>query len=184
MLAKKMLLILILVSFVLISGCTERQPVTEIVIPGHGDQVYTFAHDIYDSAKVPVNDPQGIGLLFAINNRYTIVFDGSDSQDNAYFRVVLINLGKLPIYYAYEGRMVTFDYLYYIDDQWYNETDGEIGTPVFENPVLWLIGPSTGAEETSLTLEDNIIYLQGTSYDNLTMAGDKLTLLVFGFDDL
>lgn len=180
--AKKILLIVILASLVLVSGCAEQpQEIKEITIPGHGNQVYTFENDIREALKVPVNSETGVGILMSMYDHYTIVFDGSDMQDNAYFRVVLINLGKIPIFYAYEGKAISFEYFYYIGDQWYNETDGEIKKPDFSRrPTIWLKGPSTGANETSLTLENNILYLQGTSYKNLTLAGDKLTLIVFG----
>lgn len=171
-----------LVVLVFIAGCTEQQPITEISIPGHGNQIYTFTNDIREALRVKTNDPEGIKSTGKTLTKINIVFDGSNTQDNAYFRVVLINIGaKLPTYYAYEGRLVTFDSYYFIGDKWYNATSEEITKPNFTETVLWLSGPST-ANETSLTLKGNIIYLRGDSYKGLTLAGDKLVLLFFQID--
>ncbi len=180
---KKILLMLV----IMIAGCTTtpgQAPITEISIPGHANQIYTFANDIRESLEVSTNDPEGIK---AIGNNFTkmnIVFDGSNDVDNGYFRVTLVNfLAKIPIYYSYEGRLVKFDSFYFIDDVWYNSSAEVINEPVFEDPVLWLVGPSN-AEDTSVNLVDNTIYLSGTSYKNLTLAGDKLTLILFGIDKI
>lgn len=180
---KKIYILLLAIIFSL--GCAEQLPVTEIVIPGHGSQVYTFSYDIRQSLAVKTNDPEGIKAIGASLTRMNIAFDGSNEQDNAYFRVVLTNIGaKLPIYYSYEGRLIQFDSYYFIEDQWYNSTNEEIERPVFSDPTLWLSGPSTGANETSLVLTDNIINLNGDSYKGLTLAGDKLVLLFFNIDSV
>ncbi len=174
-----------LVIVAIISGCTQELPVTEVSIPGHGSQIYTFSNDIRQSLLVKTNDPDGVKAMSASLTRMDIVFDGSNTQDNAYFRAVLISiLAKLPVYYSYEGRLVYFDSYYFIGDTWYNSTNEEIEKPVFQDLVLWLSGPSTGANETSIILEDNVIHLNGDSYDGLTLAGDKLVLLFFGIDKI
>jgi len=36
----------------------------------------------------------------------------------------------------------------------------------------------------SVNIINNTIFVQGTSYKNLTLAGDKLTLVVMGIDSL
>ncbi len=170
----------------LVAGCTQtaQQPITEITIAGHGNQIYTFTHDIRDSIRVQSNDPEGIKAIGDSFRNMTIVFDGSSEEDNGYARVVLVNfLAKVPVYYSYEGRLVKFNSFYYIGDTWYNSTNEEIEQPVFNGPVLWLVGPST-ATETSVNLVNNTIYLSGTSYKNMTMAGDKLTLILFGINEI
>lgn len=177
-------LVVLLLFVVFISGCAENTPVTEVVIPGHGSQVYTFSNDIRQSLLVKTNNPEGIkaiGRQFTVMN---VVFDGSNSQDNAYFQVVLTNIvAKLPIYYSYEGRLVRFNSFYSVGDRWYNSTNEEIKKPEFNGPALWLVGPST-TNETSVMLTNNTIYLSGDSYKGLTMAGDKLVLLFFGIDSV
>ncbi len=173
--------VIALLMVILVSGCTEQKPLTEITIPGHGSQVYVFSHDIRESSKVPVNDREGIRNVFLENDEIKIVFDGSSETDNAYFRVVVINIvEKLQAYFAYEGKVLRFKSYYHIGDIWY-DGEGEIGKPDLTN-ALWFLGPDTGAKETSLALKDSTIYLQGTSYRNLTMAGDKLALVVMNVD--
>ncbi|MBI2971259.1 MAG: hypothetical protein HYY37_02455 [Candidatus Aenigmarchaeota archaeon] len=167
----------LLVALVLVAGCTSPAPVKEITIPGHGSQVYVFTHDIREASKVPANDETGIRSLFTQADAITIVFDGSSSTDNGYFQVVSINvIDKLRTYFAYEGKVMRFSPAYYLGDTWY-DADGEIEKPNLTD-ALWLMGPDTGAAETSLTLDGSIVYLRGTSYKNLTLAGDKLALVV------
>ena len=182
---RKFIIILAILVVALIAGCTEQKPITELQIPGHGNEVYTFSNDIRESLRVKTNDPEGIKIIGSTMTNLNVVFDGSNQQDNAYFRVVLTNMvSKVPLYYSYEGRLVSFDVYYFIGDTWYKSVNETIQKPQFTSPTLWLSGPSTGATDTSLTLVNNIIYLSGTDYKNLTLAGDKLVLLFFQIDSI
>src|SRR3989344_4929810 len=182
---RKIIIPLILVAMTLIAGCAEQQPITEISIQGHGNEIYTFSNDIRESLLIKTNNPEGIKLIGKTFTDMNVVFNGSDQQDNAYFRVVLTNINaKLPIYYSYEGRLISFNAYYFIDGIWYRSANQTVEKPSFSSPVLWLSGPSTGATDTSLNLVNNTIYLSGTDYKNLTMAGDKLVLLFFGIDNI
>ncbi len=178
------LVILAVAAVVLVAGCAEQTPRNEIYIPGHGDQIYTFANDIGDALAVKTNDPEGIRAIGRSFEKMNIVFNGSDAQDNAYFRVVLVNIGaKVPTYFSYEGRLVRFETYYFLDNStWFNSTNEQIPAPSFSDPVLWLRGPTTGANETSLNLINNTVYLSGDSYKGLTLAGDKFVLLLFEID--
>ncbi len=182
---KRAITMFAVLAIVVIAGCTQqRQPVTELSIPGHGTEIYVFANDVYEALTVQSNDPEGIKFAGNTFDHMYIVFDGSSEQDNAYFRVVLVNmLAKVPLYFSYEGRLVSFDTYYFIDEKWYNAT-GETTKPEFDSYVLWLKGPNTNALDTSVNIEDRNIYLSGTSYKNLTLAGDKLTLLLFNIDQI
>lgn|SRR3989338_1854212 len=181
---RSIILALAILAIILVAGCAEqKQPQNEIYIQGHGDQIYTFANDINEALKVSTNDPEGIKSIGRSFSKMNIVFNGSDQQDNAYFRVVLVNIGaKVPSYFSYEGRLVYFDTFYFLDEGWFNSANEQIPQPLFADPVLWLRGPATGANETSLMLENNTIYLNGDSYKGLTLAGDKFVLLLFGID--
>jgi hypothetical protein len=178
--------IILLITLIAIAGCTQKyQPVTEISIPGHGNEIYTFNNDIREALRVHSNDPDEIKQIASQMDRMALVFDGSDQQDNAYFNVVVTDLSaKIPVFYSYEGRLFYFVPYYYLGDQWYNRTNDPIPKPDFDIPVLWLRGPSTGANDTSVNLVNNTVYISGTSYKNLTLAGDKFTLLVFGIDKI
>lgn len=181
----KFITVLSIAIIVLLSGCAQQEPVTELYIPGHGDQIYTFANDIRESLLVKTNDADGIKAIGKSLAHLNIAYNGSDLQDVGYFRIVVIDIGaKVPTYYAYEGKIITFDYFYFVGDTWYNATAEEIEKPSFSQPTLWLSGPSTGANETSLTLERSIVYLRGSSYKGLRLAGDKFVLLLFGIDKI
>jgi hypothetical protein len=185
MFMKNKIIIISILAVLVVAGCSQpRQPVTEIQVPGHGTEIYVFSNDVYEALKVTSNDPDGIKLIGNTFEHMDIVFNGSSEQDNAYFRVVLVNmLAKVPLYFSYEGRLVTFTPYYFIDDKWYDSAN-ETAKPDFKDTVIWLNGPNTGALDTSVNLEGNTIYLSGTSYKNLTLAGDKLTLLLFNIDQI
>lgn len=172
-----------LVILVIAAGCVqEKTPIKEISIPGQA-KIYQFSSDLRSAVMVKSNDEASINNIFYTAKNINIVFDGSSETDNAYFNAVLIDFGsKVPLYLSYDGIQIKFTPFYTIGDDWYNATDDKITKPNFTEPVLMLKGPDTGAEDTSVNIFNNTIVLQGTSYKNLTLAGDKLTLIVFGID--
>ena len=181
----KKFIVAILFAVVLVAGCTQQKPVTELTIPGHGSEVYTFSNDIREALKVKTNDPQGVKDVGANLQHINIVFNGTNKHDNGYFSAVLISIiNKVSLYYAYEGKVIYFDSYYFLDDKWYNSTNEIIEKPNLSDTILWLKGPSTGANETSLVLVNNTVYLSGTDYKGLTLAGDKLVLLLFGIEKI
>ncbi len=172
--------ILSIIVLALVAGCLQEQPLKEIVIPGQ-EAIYVFTYDIRESIKAASDNEKTIRSLFVDSVSMNIVYDGSSNQDNAYFIVALTNIGnKLRPYMANTGRFVKFDYYYYIGDYWYNSTDDIVDKPNLTGPTLMLKGPETGATETSVRLNDNnTVVVQGTSYRNLTLAADKLSLIIF-----
>lgn len=172
---------------ILLSGCiTQEQEngeaITEIMIPGHGN-IYRFSYDIRESLSIPSNDPDGIRGMVLNTTLFTIVFDGSSEEDNGYFRVALINIvSKMQTFFAYEGKLINYEVFYYDQQGWYNSLDEKINKPAFNGTVLWFIGPNTGAEETSVNVEENIIYIQGTGYENIVKAGDRFALIFMGVE--
>ncbi|MBI2578654.1 MAG: hypothetical protein HYW26_03010 [Candidatus Aenigmarchaeota archaeon] len=171
-----------LFSVLLVSGCVQQQrEIKEITIPGH-PQIYSFSNDLREVLKVPVSGKADMQILFLQSSSIDIVFNGTSTQDNAYFRVVLIDMiTKMQAYASNEGKQLTFRSYYFVDSKWYNSTNGEIEKPGL-GTAIWLKGPETGAEETSVRADESIITVQGTSYKNLTLAGDRLVLVVFGID--
>lgn len=180
---------ILVIALVFIAGCVQQQeqPITEISVPGHG-QVYTFANDIRQSIKVRAESAQEIRDLFRSERHWNIVFNGSDEKDNGAFRVALIDItSKVPFYFAYEGKTTTIDTYYFLSEngtQWYNATAAPIAEPQLPGLTLWLKGPATGAAGTSVTLQNKTVLLQGTSQKNLSLAADRLVLIVFGIDSL
>lgn len=181
--SKKEFLVLALISSVLlVSGCVQQdKEIKEIIIQGH-PQIYSFSNDLREVLKVPVRNKAGMQSLFLESSSIDIVFNGTSTKDNAYFRVVLINMiTKMQTYAANEGKQLLFRPYYFVGSKWYNSTNGEIEKPEL-GATIWLKGPETGAEETSVSADESIITVQGTSYKNLTLAGDRLILVVFGID--
>lgn len=186
------IILLGLLATIVISGCVAEQPIHEIAIPGHGDQVYVFDSDVREALRVPISDANSVKLAFDSSQSVNIVFDGTSQEDNAYFRVVLINMAKIPIFYSYEGRLVSFRYFYYIDSAnttsnasrtWYNESSA-IDEPLLQETTLWLKGPHTGATRMAVTVDGKIITIEGASFADLKKAGDRLTLAVFGINSI
>jgi hypothetical protein len=100
----------------------------------------------------------------------------------------------MQTYFLWEGGILGVDSYYYVGDRWFtvvNGTETEIPMPDFANTadttdatntVVWLKGPGAGTNETSVTIDGNIIYVQGTSHRELTLAGDRLALIVLGIN--
>ncbi len=173
-----------IIFLVLISACVqEEEPLTQVRISGHS-HIYQFEHDIRDALKFPVNNIVAVNEMLWNTNKLNVVFNGSSKEDNRYFSVVMVNLGKLQTFFAYEGKAFnfnTFPVYYYTDSKWYNgRTNEAIPRPSLEEATLWLLGPNTGARGNGIILLNNTIYLHGTSYKNLTLAADKLVLTVMG----
>lgn len=170
---------------VVASACVQQpeKPLTELRIAGH-PQIYSFSYDLRESLKVPVQNKLEIQQLFSAADRVSFVWNGTSRQDNSYFKVVLINIySKLSTYTVNEGKLMRFDFYYFVNDTWYNATDNEIPKPAV-GTAIWLRGPETGADGTSVRLDGDVITLQGTSYKDLVLAGDRLVLVVFGIDSI
>ncbi|MBI4170158.1 MAG: hypothetical protein HY514_00550 [Candidatus Aenigmarchaeota archaeon] len=177
-----------LIAVVLVAGCVQQDlPITEITIPGH-TQIYTFNNDIRQSILVKAESEPEIFTLFQNERHLNIVFNGTDELDNGMFRIVLIDINaKIPFYFASQGKGTTIDVYYFISDngtQWYNFRSEPIPEPALKGLTLWLKGPATGATETSITLQDKTVLLQGTSQKNLSLAADKLVLIVFDINSI
>ncbi len=187
--AKDMFIPLFLIALVVASGCAQQKEIKEIMLPGQGNTVYQFTYDIRESLAVKANNETAIRDYLHSVDRINIVYNGSSGEDILYFKVVLINvLGKLQAYFAYKGVPMGVTFYYFIGDQWYESiedgTSREIGRPSVSGATIWLVGPNTGADDTSLILRKGIIYVQGKTYKDLVLAGDRLALIVFGIESV
>lgn len=164
------------------SGCTQpKAEIKDVFIAGHGEQIYSFSYDIRESVVVPAGDEAQIRNLLANSSRLSIIFNSTNGQDNAVFEVVVFNIAaKLPTYYSYEGKLLRIDAFYYAEDGLYNASKEPDVLP--NNTKLMLLGPNTGAKETSVKMSGDTITVQGTTQKNLILAGDKLALIVMGID--
>ena len=172
---------ILLITVLIIAGCVQEQPknqITEVSIPGH--PVYTFSNPINEAMKYSITDKDEIHQAILKTRNLNIVFNGSSVEDNTYFQVVLFNVvTKIQTFFVYEHTLLRVNSYYFIGDQWYNLTN-TTSMPNLTGTTLWVKGPNTGATENSLSFANNTIYLQGLSYKNLTLAGDRLVLLVLG----
>lgn len=171
-----------ILSIVAISACVQQQAITEIYVPGHGNQIYAFSYDIRESVKVAADNETAIRNLLANSNRLTILFNGTSDEDNAVFQVLVFNIAaKLPTYYSYEGRLVAIDALYYSDDGLYNKSKERVSLP--ETTKILLLGPNTGAKKTAVNLNGNTITVQGMTKKDVVLAGDKLALIAMNITE-
>ncbi len=177
-------LVIVLIVSVIVSACIQQQQeIKELRIPGH-PQIYSFSNDLRETLKVPVHGKAEIQRLFLTSDSIDVVFNGTSTKDNAYFTIVALNtVSKLQTYSFNEGKALNFRSFYFVEGKWYNSTNEEIDEPQL-GTTIWMKGPETGANETSVSVEENIITIQGTSYKGLTLAGDRLVLIAFGVENI
>lgn len=174
---------MLLAFVVFLAGCTQQQEQTDVQIPGH-PVVYSFSNPIKEALKYPVTEKDEIRTMILSSRNMNVIFDGSSAEDNKYFQVVLYNIvTKIQTFFVYEGVLMRFNTYYFIGDKWYNSTD-ETERPDLSGLTLWIKGPDTGATGNSVSFADNTIFVQGMNYKNLTLAGDRLVLLVIGVEKI
>ena len=164
---------------ILISGCVQQQEILEITIPGQGNQVYVFSYDIQESVKIKSSNVTIIQNLLRSTDSINILYNGTNEQDLAYFNVALFNIReKLRTFYGYNGILLKFYPFYYTADSLVNFSNASIS-----NPAIEIMGPNTGATETSVTINNATVLVQGTTSRNLQLAADRLVLAVFNIDE-
>ena len=177
--------IYLIIAVIFISACVQQE-IKELYIPRH-NVVYTFSYDVRESLNVPLDDSTQIIETMSRNERIIFVFNGSSTEDNAYFAVTSFNIvSKLDQYFFNEAASVYFDVIYFINDTWYNKTE-QPQNPDLSGTVIWLKGPNTGAQRTAVYMKDGYIFVEGTNSKDINLAGDRLVLLVMGinkFEDI
>ena len=104
------------------------------------------------------------------SNRFVIIFNGTNSKDNALFSVIGQNIVlKLKPYFEFQGI-------------YKNYTAAEIDNFTYNNGdfIIYLKGPNTGANGTYVKLDGNKVLISGNTTDEAQMAGDKFILTVMG----
>ncbi len=166
---KKIVFIVLVALIITAAGCAEKkdEKITEITIKG---QSYVFSEDIWETLKVPTGSWTKINHILN-DSEIQVVFDGT-TTDNSYFAVVGYNIAfKLSRFRAWELREINF-------------TTATLDNAIFDKPTVYMKGPNTGANETSVTIDNQTVIVQGTDFKNLTMAGDRLVLVVFEINDI
>jgi hypothetical protein len=179
--------VILLVLIALGMGCVQQTPqnsteITEITLPGH--PTYVFSNDVRTALKYNTSFEDDIGHAIRQSGHLNIIFNGSSTEDDAYFSVVLYNvIEKIQTFFVYEGGLMKVDTYYSINNTWYsagNDTIPYANITALASPIIEIRGPHTGALENSITFNGRRILIQGQSYGNLTLAGDKLALIVMG----
>ncbi len=177
---KKIMFIAIIFSIILISGCIStnnyQRDYAGVELHFRGDLSKAQDIDVYpgeDALKNVLlnNDIEKIKIAFI-----------SNETENAYYLADTYELGyKLTIIYRYkfnETKKMESVSLNTTEEAYtlYNETE----------PVILLLGPSQ-ANETSIRVNENLIILQGQSFDktdrtytDLDLSTDKLLLVLMG----
>jgi hypothetical protein len=178
----------IMLIFVIVgSGCVEQSPqntteITEITIPGH--PIYVFSNDVRTALKYNVTYEDDIRHAVLQSGHMNVIFNGSSAEDDTYFSVVLYNVvQKIQTFFVYEGGLMKFDTYYSVNDTWYgtqNNTIPKENITSLKPPIIEIRGPNTGATSNEITFDGRKILIQGQTYKNLTLAGDKLALIVMG----
>ena len=169
----------ILAVIIMVSGCVQQQELREITISGQGNQVYVFSYGIQESVKIKASNETAIQNLLRSTDSINILYNGTNEQDLAYFNVALFNTReKLRTFYTYNGILLKFYPFYYTANELVNFSNASIG-----NPTIEIRGPNTGATETSVTINNATVLVQGTTSRNLQLAADRLVLVVFGIDE-
>jgi hypothetical protein len=161
----KNLLPILIIVMVLLAGCSEKkEPITRLIVDG---VEYVFSEDVFESLKIPVYSPPNITQAMNASHIY-ITFNDTNSTENSYFTVAAYNIVfKLTRQRLWELREVNFTVVP-LKNLTANMT-----------PVLMLVGPSE-ANTTSVVGFDNLTIVRGTSFKNMTMAADRLSLLLMG----
>ena len=169
----------------LILGCIEQEPITKLKIPEHPFQIYEFSYDLRKSVKIKSNDETSIENLIRNSDKINIIFNGTNKKDNSEIAVSSFNIiEKLQTFYSYENKIINEFPTYYFENNTWKKSTGEI----LENPdtsiaAIWFLGPNTGANETSVNIDKNIIYIQGLTEKDLIKASDKFVLIVMGIEE-
>ncbi|MCX6815951.1 MAG: hypothetical protein NT120_03805 [Candidatus Aenigmarchaeota archaeon] len=181
------LIIIVIAAYFLISAYTTPQTkkITEITLPDQPNTVYTFSSDVRDALRYPASSTDNIRYVLFNSNKINIVFNGTSAEDDTYFYTVIFNtIWKMQQFFVNNGKLVDFQQFYFINGTWYVSANETTVKPNITGPIIWIRGPNTGALNNSIELINNTIFLQGTTYGNLTLAGDKLALITLGVDDL
>lgn len=181
---RKIILIILLVSIVLISGCASSNNDQK----NYANQTLIFRSDLLKADQVNVYpDEDAIkNVLFNESvKRVRIAYIPNDTE-NIYYLVDTFEIGN-----AAKGKLtMIYDYKFNktVEMQSFpvNTTDEAKAFSSPLGPIILLLGPSH-ANETSITVNESLIIIQGKSFDetnrkytDLDLAVDKMLLVLMG----
>ncbi len=156
----KLLFVSLIVVLLVSSSLCVQKDLRSITING---QTYPFDYNLFKIIEINATNTKEIKSLIDEYPKICLEFNES-SQDKKYFAVGGFNLVfRITRLYILEGIKKNV-------------------TVCNEEPKIVFLGPNTGAKETSVSLVNNTIIVQGTTPDNFEMAVDRLSLIVLGVD--
>jgi hypothetical protein len=166
-------LILTIILTVLVAGCISQLAPTQMMFAG---KIVNFRADLREAKLVETSNPVQLKQAFfqAVDNVY-ISFISNDNE-NGFYAVTGFELSY---------KILSFRNFYGLN---WNVTAMPINStdeiPQDNNLYVVMLGPSL-ANETSVSLEENIIYVngkdfypEGKKYTELDLAADKLLLIL------
>lgn len=131
---------------------------------------YVFSSNIYDAINVPLPDAPEIYNNIMSADRIAILFT-DNKQDNSMIATASIGItSKLAYYYTYTQTRV-------VNITGYNLLN--LSNATLDGTLIELRGPNTGANETSVKLENGRIILQALNASGLELVSDRIALLLF-----
>jgi hypothetical protein len=130
---------------------------------------YTMGTDLNAANNFQISNEtvNGINSVFS-RNKINLVFGSAEgtSSDNAQLIISSSPFSYyIGVYYTYEGQNKT------ISPQLLSEYNSS-------EPALIILGPGTGAKETSITFDGKNVVVQGETYEDLKLVLGKLLIVV------
>ena len=165
---KTHLLILTIFAVLFTAGCIGQQPPEPPLQAIEKDGVqYVFSTDIREAIKIPVNDRDSIFDALVLAENVTILFE--NSTDNALFAKHGFELtSKLQNYYVQSLNKIVG-----VKGIEKSNATQAIGL------IIELIGPDTGATQSSVTWTGEGIVVQGETNQSFALSVDRLALVLF-----
>ena len=164
-----------IISVIAISGCTAQSEPNKRMF---GDREFTFRANLTDAASVPIYPDEMTLLQTLYNPDVTWVYIAyiPNDTDNGFYTVSGYELSYKLVY----GYKSLFGYTPAVRALPLNATPEQPGN---DTVIIWMRAPSSGANETAVTVDGNIIMVDGAdmseetrTYTDLDKAADRLLL--------
>jgi hypothetical protein len=170
----KILLIALIVAAVFIAGCVGQAPQPQFLYNLTKDGVlYEFNNNIYDSMNVPISDKNMIYEKLMMPDQLWMLY--TKGSDEAIVAVAAADItAKIQYYNSYSlskiVRVGTYDLS--------NQSEQNVSASDLTGTLIELRGPDM-VNETAVFMSDGRIIVEGTNRTSLSMAADRLTLVLF-----
>jgi hypothetical protein len=166
-----------IISIIFIAGCIGQSQDKPFFILKDGERCiqYNFKADVRDIAEVPVAGKLGIQELLFSSSRLNILFESQPDDNPGFALASFAFTNKLAIYNLQVlGRVIEVQGYDTANQTYLDELNFSSRTGL----DIILKGPNTGAEDTSVRLQDRAIVVQGNSTASLELAGERLALIM------